>query len=143
VPQRGAGGITGRSSLDERPGDDAGALDWEFALELVIHKGDVIPDVLEVGHLCNILGIISHRGVGLLSIFQFHTRLRLGLGLLVALAVRLGRDGHEVYCPLRPRPPPPSARLRQTCRNRAQFCHPATDRLSADSRRSTLLFHTR
>ena len=73
MPQRGAGGITGRSSLDERPGDDAGALDLEFALELVIHKGDVIPDVLEVGHLCNILGIISHRGVGLLSIPVPHT----------------------------------------------------------------------
>lgn len=65
--------------------------------------------------------------------------LRLGLGLLVALT----RDGREVYCPLRPWPPPLPARLWQACRNRAQFCHPATDRLSADSRRSTLLFHTR
>ena len=34
---------------------DAGALELEFALELVIHKGDVILDVLKVGHLCDTL----------------------------------------------------------------------------------------
>ena len=59
MPQRGAGATTGGSSLDGRPGErtfhDAGALELEFALELVIHKGDVILDVLKVGHLCNTL----------------------------------------------------------------------------------------